>query len=163
MTIGLNESIHLASLTSTAEKLVRSIFLHAKDRHFTALLQSNFFHSGQNKSASTDDDLAVYTIATEIEEQVPTKVIDTTYLNNEEDLELLKEQDSFLYYSIPSIRKATFQGTDISMSSIKASASKIERKSRVSFECHPDLFDQGEEEDFDSISSELKLLGIEIQ
>lgn len=161
MTIGPNESIHLASLTSTAEKLVRSIFLHAKDCHFTALLQSNFFHSGQNKSASnTDDDLAVYTIATETEEQVPTKVIDPTYLNNEVDLELLKEQDSFLYYSIPSIRKATFQGTDINMSSIKASTSKIERKSRVSFECHPDLFDQGDEEvDYDQM---LKLLDIEM-
>jgi len=154
---------------------VRGIFLLAKDHHFTTFVHSILSHGSQNKSPPTNDDLAVYIIPTKFDtpaqEQVPTKVIDTTSLKNEEDLELLKEEDPFLYYSIPSVRKAEFEGTDINISSIKASASKIERKSRVSFECYPDPFDlvdyENLDEVFDSTSLEfdqmLKLLGIEEQ
>lgn len=80
----------------------------------------------------------------------PTKVIDTKNLN-EQDLKTLKEYDPFLYYSIPFVRDAEVvrngevqfplhdqddeDGDDI-QSSINT---KVERKSRISYECHPDL------------------------
>ena len=79
-----------------------------------------------------------------------TKVIDTKNLN-EQDLKTLKEYDPFLYYSIPFVRDAEVvrngevqfplhdqddeDGDDI-QSSINT---KVERKSRISYECHPDL------------------------
>ena len=89
------------------------------------------------------------------------KAIDTSYLN-EEDLQTLKKHDPFLYYSIPAVRTATHLGrnVDISrlndgMSSLKLSypssqiksapstPTKVERQSRISFECHTDVILEG--------------------
>jgi hypothetical protein len=62
-----------------------------------------------------------------------------------QDLALLKEQDSFMYYSIPSTRnKATLNSLPVSE---MEGSRKIKRQSRISFECHPDLL-------FEDVTSE---------
>ena len=85
----------------------------------------------------------------------PGKVIIDTKNLNEQDLKTIKKCDPFLYYSIPFVRDAEvnrsgeFQitlhdhhddgdadGDDTQSSIIKT---KVERKSRISYECHPDL------------------------
>ncbi|KAK1746273.1 hypothetical protein QTG54_002880 [Skeletonema marinoi] len=56
----------------------------------------------------------------------------------EEDLKLLKKTDPFLYYSIPGVNKAALSLKKVDHS--KASQStKVTRKARLSFECHPSL------------------------
>ncbi len=80
------------------------------------------------------------------EDSAPKKVIDTSSLN-EEDLKTLKKQDPFLYFSIPAVRTAAHlsRGRDVNISCLKGIRSshreslqttKIERQSRISFECH---------------------------
>ena len=75
-----------------------------------------------------------------------------------QDLKSLKKRDPFLYYSIPGVRDATVRLGDVdtdmhqiaqnglktsSAISIQASGTtpvaKVQRCTRVSFECHPDL------------------------
>ena len=78
-----------------------------------------------------------------------------------EDLQAMKEHDAFLYYSIPSVRRAQLRLQDVDMSRLeqeddlsmiqrqrRSSCSRIEstpsnttvkRQTRVSFECHTDL------------------------
>ena len=91
---------------------------------------------------------------TRTEEQAQKKVIDTRYLK-EEDLKTLKEQDPFLYYSIPGVRAATILSNgSVDMSSLRCGVSprrascpsriestpfKVERRTCISFECHTDL------------------------
>ena len=93
------------------------------------------------------------------------------------DLKSLKKNDPFMYYSIPSVRDASFFLEDIDIANIDkqsirhnctpcpsgiktiksmSSEQSISRKSRISFECHIDLLMQGyfdeeseEEEDDD--------------
>ena len=90
------------------------------------------------------------------------RVIDTTNLS-EEDLQALKKQDPFLYYSIPKIRNTVLRSSaanaDVTTqtqrnqnqksadsrrasrpSQVESSSSAmVERKSCISFECHTDL------------------------
>ncbi len=88
------------------------------------------------------------------------RIIDTTNLS-EEDLQALKIQDPFLYYSIPTVRNTVLRsGTaDVTTqpqpqrnqesarirrasrpSQVESSSSAmVERKSRISFESHTDL------------------------
>ena len=67
--------------------------------------------------------------------------IDISTLSTE-DLQLLKQNDPFLYYSIPVFRRAAFSFEEPDMSqtntSFKGSAT-IKRRTRVSHECHTDL------------------------
>ena len=70
---------------------------------------------------------------------------------SEQDLESLKKQDPFLYYSIPGVRDATVllehADTDIHQvaqnglqtSGTSEPVAKVQRDTRLSFECHPDL------------------------
>ena len=95
------------------------------------------------------------------------KMIDTSLLN-EEDLQTLKRQDPFLYYSIPAVLTATQLRRDVDMSrlnggmsSLKVSypsrigsassntSTTVERKSRISFECHTDAIMEGLIDDMD--------------
>ena len=73
------------------------------------------------------------------------------------DIELLKMNDPFMYYSIPAVRKATLQGKKVvpfllkfdspsnSMALHEESSSqgpkktKVTRQSRISTECYPDF------------------------
>ncbi len=88
-------------------------------------------------------------------DEAPKRVIDTRNLS-EEDLEALKKQDPFLYYSIPTVRNAVLRRSSASnvtttqrnpepARSRRAScpsrveSSMVERKSCISFECHTDL------------------------
>jgi len=58
-----------------------------------------------------------------------------------EDLQSLKREDPFLYYSIPAVRRAALfnlEEPDVSESSLEDSTT-VKRCTRVSFECHTDL------------------------
>jgi len=90
-----------------------------------------------------------------------------------EDLQALKQEDPFLYYSIPSVRRAALhlEEPDLSRSRLEESATVVKRCTRVSFECHTDLlmadllgdldesYDQIELEQLEQDFS--KLLGLE--
>jgi hypothetical protein len=104
------------------------------------------------------------------------KSIDTADLS-EDDLKTLKKQDPFLYYSIPTVRNAAVrrgsmdtpssvqQDTGLDTQSrrvscpdrIESSPTKVERQTRISFECYSDVFfgevsdgeDMDEEDDAD--------------
>eukprot|EP00986_Skeletonema_menzelii_P000971 scaffold273_cov138-Skeletonema_menzelii.AAC.2 len=62
-----------------------------------------------------------------------------------QDLQTLKQDDPFLYYSIPSVQRAAlkFQEPDVSGSSLEEPTTPVKRCTRVSFECHPDLLMEG--------------------
>ncbi len=57
-----------------------------------------------------------------------------------QDLQSLKQDDPFLYYSIPVVRKSAynFEEPDVSRTSLRG-CSTVERRTRVSYECHSDL------------------------
>ena len=86
------------------------------------------------------------------------------------DLQTLKKKDSFSYYSIPGVRRAKLLQRDIDMSNLGTSdmsrsctscpsrlqtsranvSQSVARRSRISFECHPDLLEEDEDEISDS-------------
>jgi hypothetical protein len=76
-----------------------------------------------------------------------------------QDMQSLKQDDPFLYYSIPAVRRATFnlEEPDMSQSSLGQSTT-VKRCTRVSFECHSDLIMEdlfGEiDEEFDQLDLE---------
>ena len=80
-------------------------------------------------------------------EKKTTKELDLTKICSTAEIESLKNQDAFMYYSIPGVRNATMLMRDIDISSLGASAAhsrstpvnKVTRNSRISFECSPDL------------------------
>ena len=99
--------------------------------------------------------------------------IDTSALSAEE-LQLLRKDDPFLYYSIPAVRRATFRldEPDLSLLVLEESSSTIvKRSTRVSVECHTDLLMEDlltelEQEDDNLISRHIddeifKLLGLQ--
>ena len=67
-----------------------------------------------------------------------------------EDLQSLKQDDPFLYYSIPVVRRAEFslEEPDMSHSNFKGSTT-VKRRTRVSYECHTDLLMDDLLEDFE--------------
>ena len=75
-------------------------------------------------------------------------IIDTTNLNPRA-LKALKKCDPFLYYSIPFVREKEFSNNTRRSSlhngneSRSPSATTVERRSRISYECHPDLLLEG--------------------
>ena len=98
------------------------------------------------------------------------------------DLKSIKEQDPFLYYSIPGVRSAELLGKDIDTSDlgtcqfksasccptrsqrrqIRGRSHTVTRSTRISFECHPDLlYDDvfsSSEEDWDGSDDALDLV-----
>jgi len=61
------------------------------------------------------------------------------------DLSKVKEQDSFLYYSIPEVHHAKMLEEDLDMAQVDdAQPRSVTRRSCISFECCPDrlLFDE---------------------
>ena len=84
--------------------------------------------------------LSVPTKGSEEAEEPTKKIIDTRHLNVDE-LETLKKQDIFLYYSIPlSIRRSIAAGRNKDPDYMPATKTKVERRSCISFDCHTDLF-----------------------
>ena len=80
---------------------------------------------------------------------------------SEADLKSLRKRDPFLYYSIPGVRRDAMLGKPIDMSNLgsydlnrnatcparlqsetdlASQLHKVMRKSRISFDCHPDMF-----------------------
>ena len=83
--------------------------------------------------------LSVPTKGSEKAEEPTKKIIDTSHLNVDE-LETLKKQDIFLYYSIPlSIRRSIAAGRNKDPDYMPATNTKVERRSCISFDCHTDL------------------------
>jgi hypothetical protein len=89
-----------------------------------------------------------------------------------EDLQSLKQEDPFLYYSIPAVRRAALhlEEPDLSGSSLEESTTVVKRRTRVSFECHSDVLMEdllGDlEEKYDQLELEQefsKLLGLEYE
>jgi len=77
----------------------------------------------------------------------PKKTIDIRHITSLDDLKSIKKQDSFMYYSIPGVRKATVLMQDIDTANLGRAAQdgapqasqKALRSTCISFECHPDL------------------------
>ena len=79
----------------------------------------------------------------------PPTQVDVRKSITEQDLESLKKQHPFLYYSIPGVRDATvlLEHTDlhqVAQNGLQTSrtsepVAKVQRCRRLSFECHPDL------------------------
>ena len=63
-------------------------------------------------------------------QEKPTKRLNTRYLTSE-DLETLKEEDPFMYYSIPEVRRAVFAGRDVDLTT---AAPVVKRRSAISYE-----------------------------
>jgi hypothetical protein len=89
-----------------------------------------------------------------------------------EDLQSLKQEDPFLYYSIPSVRRAAlhFEEPDLSRSRCsEESTTVVKRCTRLSVECHSDLLMGDLEEKYDQFELEQmeqefsKLLGLEYE
>lgn len=73
-------------------------------------------------------------------EDRPNKIIVDVANLNVEDIQALKKSDPFLYFSIPAVYKAAVYNREIDLSTLQDShSSRVERHSRISFECHPDL------------------------
>jgi len=116
--------------------------------------------AGTDDTAVNGEYVTILTVPTKgaaSTDEAPKRVIDTRNFS-EEDLEALKKQDPFLYYSIPTVRNAVLRRCSAAhvtttrrnpeparSRSRRAScpsrveSSMVERKSCISFECHTDL------------------------
>lgn len=116
--------------------------------------------------ADADAIVATFNVPTKRTDEAPKRVIDTSNLS-EEDLEALRKQDPFLYYSIPRVRNATLRSSAVEAdlttqrnqdpnpkqelaptrrrasscpSQVESSSSTmVKRRSCISFERHTDL------------------------
>ena len=101
----------------------------------------------------------------------PTKVVSFNKKMSADDLSSIKQKDAFMYYSIPAVRSAKLlqkeveESTNLDDSQLtrnwiscpsrlqttqlgkKDGSLIVKRSSRISFECHPTLLDDLEEED----------------
>ena len=175
---------HSTSLSSRALALVKVIiFFIILTLHY--LLSTSFFYPNNNciltmcdatkkdqSSANTASASRSETTLIATENCAPEQIeIDIRNLS-EKDLQSLKQDDPFLYYSIPAVRRASFnqKAPDIREASWKESTI-VKRRARVSFECHTNLlmedlmmgdfeeeYDQSELEQMDLEFS--KLLGL---
>ena len=82
----------------------------------------------------------------------PKREIDLQQVTDD-DLQTVKKQDPFMYYSIPGVRDAELQLKEIDISNLrnclscaarmqtvrKKSISKVKRIACISYECHPDV------------------------
>ena len=115
-------------------------------------------------AADADAIVATFNVPTKRTDEAPKRVIDTSNLS-EEDLEALRKQDPFLYYSIPRVRNATLRSSAVEAdlttqrnqdpkqelaptrrrasscpSQVESSSSTmVKRRSCISFERHTDL------------------------
>ncbi len=89
-----------------------------------------------------------------------------------EDLQSLKQEDPFLYYSIPSVRREALHFAQPELSASRCaeeSTTVVKRRTRVSFECHSDLLMGDLEEKYNQLELEQleqrfsKLLGLEYE
>ena len=108
-------------------------------------------------------------------------IVDTKHLSAQ-DLKTLKKQDPFLYYSLPpsSVRRnaATADGAgrnsdmdymsspligkSTSTPTTKSTSTKVERRSCISFECHPDLLLEDELLNDDDAAAVYEGVGFEL-
>jgi hypothetical protein len=106
------------------------------------LIKSSTVHRGSStKLSSYSDATMTLTVPTFVEKQA--KQMDTEGLTLS-DLDLLKKNDTFMYYSIASVRNAEMHCKDVDQSVLSSNAGacksqKVTRKQRVSTECHPML------------------------
>src|SRR6056300_1202326 len=129
-------------------------------------------------SSESESSIVVPTTASSPEQR---EVFDISNLSND-DLQALRKKDPFLYYSIPSVRRAELgfsdsssscssKGLDSSASAAaamsdddKSSASTtVKRCTRVSFECHTDLLLEEYLSELDEQFDEEDLARIDLQ
>ncbi|KAL3804669.1 hypothetical protein HJC23_008484 [Cyclotella cryptica] len=124
-----------------------------------------------NQFTSRQNIISVSTISTVFEK--PATKLDVNNIRSSHDLDALRESDPFMYYSIPSVRKAAMhqQPVDISaltppisddntvrMPKSRSCESQVTRQTRVSFECHTDLlFEDLAEFNSDIVNEHLRL------
>ena len=101
-------------------------------------------------NAEWPESASCYRVRTATADPTPTQV-DVNESISAQDLKSLKKQDPFLYYSIPGVRDATvlLEHADTDMHQVAQSGlqtsgtsepvAKVQRDTRLSFECHPDL------------------------
>ena len=108
------------------------------------------------------------------------KAIDLREIKTVDDLETIKKQDPFMYFSIPAVKSARMLMREVDTSNLEASAlsrnciscpsrletmqheslqQKVTRTTRVSVECHPDLLfedimNEDEDTDMEDIEGE---------
>jgi len=111
-----------------------------------------------NSSLRSSDESRVQIIPTTCSPEQ--REVDISNLSHE-DLQALRKKDAFLYYSIPSVRRAELGFSDSSRSSrvldsqapaAAEASTTVKRCTRVSFECHTDLLMEdylSEDLDFD--------------
>ena len=79
-------------------------------------------------------------VKTKMGDSIPTRTI-LRNINTIEDLEYLKKQDPFLYYSLPAIRCAKILGRDVDLETvcdiIRGQNTTVTRNTCISFECDP--------------------------
>ena len=104
-------------------------------------------HSTGKKWSNCSNIVAVFPVPTVFDKTE--RKLNTREISSPEKLAALKAKDAFMYYSISSIRRAHMKGNqgDVSLLRVPSSLNdlnsnheEVTRKSRVSFECYPDLF-----------------------
>jgi hypothetical protein len=73
---------------------------------------------------------------TNFEEKTP-KTIDVNSIRMASDLDALKKNDPFMYYSIPAVREKAMRGKAVDLSTVVAASAKnntVKRRSSISFE-----------------------------
>lgn len=72
------------------------------------------------------------------------------------DLAMIKKSDPFLYYSIPGVREARLSLKEVKVPQQAqvntAQPRNVARKTRLSFECHPDILIENEMKTFFAIA-----------
>ncbi len=105
------------------------------ERHATGNGSTVTVNGSESAATSTSCSRTISTFR----DEKPKKIIDTADLNVE-DIESLKKSDPFLYFSIPAVHEAAVHNKDIDLSNLRdCQSSRVERCSRISFECHTDL------------------------
>ena len=80
-------------------------------------------------------------VKTKTGDSIPTRMV-VRNINTIKDLEHLKKQDPFLYYSIPAVRRASILGKDVDLQTVLCDITRdqkvtVMRNTCISFECDP--------------------------
>jgi hypothetical protein len=100
-----------------------------KDDEDAATKTDSQAKSNSKRSLSDIDDVEEFVVET-FREKIPKQLC--TRLSRT-DLELLKDEDAFMYYSIPAVKKAVWEGKDVDFD-VDTSSKPVKRCSAISFE-----------------------------
>ena len=135
--IFLDGSLDLKAPRRSSKRLSLSNLLPLQEDHKddedAAIKTDSQAKSNSKRSLSDIDDVEddgeeflVETFREKVPKQLCTRLSRT-------DLELLKEEDAFMYYSIPAVKKAVWEGKDVDFD-VDTSSKPVKRCSAISFE-----------------------------